>query len=621
MASLTLKKNGPAGIVPEMKPMFSTTRLVLAAALAGLILSSPAQAEPSYGIAMYGAPALPADFAHLPQANPDAPKGGRVVFGEAGTFDSLNPFITKGSAPSAVSSLTVETLMGRSYDEPFTLYGLLAATIDTDDARTFVEFTLRPEAKFSNGKPVTVEDVLWSFETLGTQGSPRYAAAWKKIAKAEQTGPLSVRFTFTEVDREMPLILGLRPILEKAQWEGKDFTVSSLDPVIGSGPYLVDKAEPGTTLSFKRNPDWWGKDLAFNKGLWNFDEIKYDYFGTGTVVFEAFKAGETDMYRESNAVKWLKNYDFPAVTSGDVVQEKIPHQRPSGIDGLVMNTRKPIFADWRVREALIQAFNFELVNATLNDSAYPRITSYFGNSELGADITAPAPETEAALLAPFKDSLVPGALEGYALPVSDGSEANRAGIRKAADLLAEAGWSVQDGVLKDAAGTPFSFEILLVNGEEDYIAAANIFVESLKKLGIDARIATVDAAQYKERTTAYDFDMTHYTRSLSLSPGNEQTLYWGAGGIETPGTRNWMGMNQPAAEAMITAMLSSTDRADFVTAVHALDRVLTTGRYVIPMWYTKASLMAHDKALHHPDHVAIYGDWQGFMPDVWWSQP
>jgi peptide/nickel transport system substrate-binding protein len=603
-----------------MKPIFSKGALALTALLGAVILGQPARAEPSHGIAMYGAPALPTDFAHLRQANPDAPKGGRVVFGEPGTFDSLNPYITKGNAPGAVSQLTVETLMGRSYDEPFTLYGLLAQSIETDDARSFVEFTLRPEAKFSDGTPVTVDDVLWSFETLGTLGSPRYAAAWKKIAKAEQTGPASVRFTFTEVDREMPLILGLRPILKKAQWEGKDFTVSSLDPVIGSGPYVVDKVEPGVTLSFRRNPDWWGKDVPFNQGLWNFDEIKYDYFGTGTVVFEAFKAGETDMYRESNAVKWLNNYDFPAVAAGDVVKEEIPNQRPSGIEGLVMNTRRPIFSDWRVREALIQAFNFELVSATLNDSAYPRITSYYSNSALGADIAAPAPEAEAALLAPFANTLLPGALEGYALPVSDGSEANRAGIARASDLLAEAGWTVQDGVLKDAAGAPFAFEILLVNGEDEYIALSSIYVESLKRLGIEARVTTVDAAQFKERTTAYDFDMTHHRISLSLSPGNEQTLYWGAGGIETPGTRNWMGMNAPAAEAMVKTMLAARSHEDFVTAVHALDRVLTSGRYFIPMWYAQSSRMAHAKALHHPEYLPIYGDWLGFMPEVWWSQ-
>jgi peptide/nickel transport system substrate-binding protein len=616
-----LKENRDRRIVAEMKSTRLRPFRIFAVTLAGLILAAPLRAEPTYGIAMYGAPALAADFSHLPYANPDAPKGGQVVFGEAGTFDSLNPFITKGNAPAAVSSLTVETLMGRSYDEPFSLYGLLAQSIDTDDARTYVAFTLRPEAKFSDGKPVTVEDVLWSFETLGTQGSPRYAAAWKKIAKAEQTGPLTVKFTFTGTDREMPLILGLRPILEKAQWAGKDFTASTLEAPIGSGPYVVDKFDAGSTITFKKNPDWWGKDLAFNKGLWNFDTIKYEYFGSGSVVFESFKAGEIMMYRESSAVKWQQNYDFPAVAAGDVVKEEIPHQRPSGIEGFVMNTRRPIFADWHVREALIDAFNFELVNTTLNAGVYPRIASYYGNSELGADIANPAPPAEAALLAPFKDSLLPGALEGYSLPVSDGTEANRAGIRKAADLLEQAGFAVQDGVLKGKDGTPFSFEILLVNGEEDYIAAASIFVEALKRLGIDAHVTTVDAAQYKERTTNYDFDMTHYSRSLSLSPGNEQTLYWGADGVTTPGTRNWMGMNAPAAEAMVKTMLSARDHADFVTAVHALDRVLTSGRYVIPMWYAKSSLMAHAKALHHPDYVAIYGDWLGFMPDVWWSQP
>ncbi len=606
-----------------MKPVFSLAwagQVAAMAAVVAVILAAPALAEPKHGIAMYGEPALPADYAHLPYANPDAPKGGQVVFGEAGTFDSLNPFITKGSSPSAVSTLTVETLMGRSYDEPFSLYGLLAESIDTDADRTYVEFTLRPEARFSDGKPVTPEDVLWSFEKLGTEGSPRYAAAWKKIAKAEKTGDRSVRFTFTEVDREMPLILGLRPILQKAQWEGKDFTASTLEAPIGSGPYVVDTFTPGQSLTFRKNPDWWGKDLAFNRGLWNFDTIKYEYFGSGSVVFEAFKAGETMTYRESNAVKWEKNYDFPAVTSGDVVKEEIAHQRPSGIEGFVMNTRRPIFADWRVREALIDAFNFELVNATLNAGAYPRITSYFSNSELGADIANPAPEAEAALLAPYRDSLLPGALEGYSLPVSDGTEANRAGIAAAAELLEQAGWAVQDGVLKDGAGNAFSFEILLVNGEEDYISAASIFVESLKRLGIAAHVTTVDAAQYKERTTNYDFDMTHYARSLSLSPGNEQTLYWGAGGVDTPGTRNWMGMNAPAAEAMVKTMLSARDHADFVTAVHALDRVLTTGRYVIPMWYAKTSRLAHVKTLHHPDRVSIYGDWLGFLPDVWWSQ-
>jgi len=303
-----------------------------------------------------------------------------------------------------------------------------------------------------------------------------------------------------------------------------------------------------------------------------------------------------------------------------VVKSEIPHRRPSGIEGFVFNTRKPIFADWRVREALIDAFNFELVNQTLNGGANPRIATYFGNSELGAAADRPADGKVLELLTPFKDQLLPGALEGYALPVSDGSEANRANLRQATALLEEAGWTVQDGVLKDAAGVPFAFEILLVNGADDMISAANIYIEALKRLGIAAKLTTVDSAQYKERTTAYDFDMTHHIRSLSLSPGNEQMQYWGAAGVTEPGTRNWMGMNSPAAEAMIATMLSSTDRSDFVAAVQALDRILITGRYVVPVWYSNISRLAHAKQLHFPEKLPIYGDWLGFQPEVWWYQ-
>jgi peptide/nickel transport system substrate-binding protein len=590
----------------------------LATALSGI--SGIALAEPAHGIAMYGAPALPPDFVSLPQVNPDAPKGGKIVFGESGSYDSLNPFIIKGAAPAGLSSLTIETLLGRSYDEPFTLYGLLAESVDTNAARDYVEFTLREGARFSDGNPVTPEDVLWSFEKLGTEGNPRYATAWKKIAKAEKVGSRGVRFTFTEVDRELPLILGLRPILEKAQYEGKDFTASTLEAPIGSGPYVVGKFEPGKYISYVKNPDWWGKDVPFNKGQYNFDEVRYEYFGDGGVVFEAFKAGDINSYRETNPAKWASNYDFPAVQSGDVVKSDIPHQRPSGIEGLAFNTRKPLFADWRVREALIDAFNFELVNQTLNGGALPRIQSYYGNSELGAKSGTPAEGKVLALLTPFKDQLLPGAIDGYTLPVSDGSEANRANLRKATKLLEEAGWTVQDGVLKNAAGEPFAFEILLQNGADDIIAVANIYIEALKRLGIEAKLTTVDSAQYKERTTAYDFDMTHYIRSLSLSPGNEQMLYWGSAGVTEPGTRNWPGINSPAAEAMIQTMLASTDREDFVAAVQALDRVLISGRYVIPIWYADVAHIAHAKQLHFPKKLPIYGDWLGFMPEVWWYQ-
>lgn len=594
-------------------------RIGLTAALA--LFAAAAQAEPKHGIAMYGEPALPPDFVSLPQANPDAPKGGTYRWGEAGSYDSFNPFVTKGRPALGISTLTVETLMGRSYDEPFSLYGLLAESIDTDDARTYVEFTLRPEARFSDGSPVTVDDVMWSMEKLGTDGNPRYAAAWKKIASMEKTGERSVKFTFNTEDRELPLILGLRPILKKAQWEGKDFAEATMEVPIGSGPYVLASSELGVQVTYKRNPDWWGKDLPFNRGLWNFDEIRYDYYANPQAIFEAFKAGQVDAYREANVAKWQTAYDFPAVASGDVIKAEIPHGRPSGIEGLAFNTRRPIFADWRVREALILAFNFEFINKTLNDGLLPRIPSYFGNSFLGMDPGKPAEGRELELLEPFKAELPPGAIEGYALPVSDGTQTNRKNIRAAAKLLEEAGWTVgDDGILKNAKGEPFKFEILLVTGQDEIASAVQVYIEALKTLGIEATLNKVDDAQYKERTNAYDFDMTHYIRSLSLSPGNEQLLYWGAAGVTEPGTRNWPGINSPAVEAMIAAMLKAPNTDAFTAATKALDRVLTSGRYVIPIWYSDVSRLAYSANLKYPDKIPLYGDWSGFLPDTWWYQ-
>jgi len=601
------------------RPVFFLQRLALAAVLA-LAGAVPGAARPQHGIAMYGDPALPPDFAHLPHANPDAPRGGRIVFGESGGFDSLNPFILKGRPAAGLSALTVETLMGRSYDEPFTLYGLLAETVETDPDRSWVEFTLREGARFSDGSPVTVDDVLWSFRTLGTVGHPRYLTAWKKIASAEATGPRSVRFTFNTVDRELPLILGLRPILKRAQWEGRDFAESPDVLPLGSGPYVVAAHEPGRYITYRRNPDWWGADLPFNRGQHNFDEIRYDYFGDAGVVFEAFKAGAITTWRETNPAKWATNYDFPAVRSGAVVKSEIPHGRPSGILGFAFNTRKPLFADWRVREALITAFNFDFVNQTLNGGALRRIESYFSNSVLGMQPGTPATGREAELLAPFAADLPPGTIEGYALPVSDGTAANRAGLRRATDLLAQAGWTVQDGVLKNPAGVAFAFEMLLQNGQDDMIAAATIWAEALQRLGIAMRITTIDSAQMTERTNAYDFDMTYIWRSLSLSPGNEQTLYWGSAGADTPGSRNLMGMKSPAADAMVAAMLASATHEDFVAATRALDRVLTAGRYVVPLWYSHVSRLAHAQQLRYPSRLPIYGDWLGFQPDVWWHE-
>lgn len=587
---------------------------------AALILAGHATAEPSHGIAMYGQPALPPDFVSLPYANPDAPKGGALVTGEVGSFDSLNPHAPKGRVPWQLRFLAYESLMGRSYDEPFTLYGLLAESVEADSDGKWVEYTLRPEARFSDGSPVTVEDVLWSYETLGTEGHGRYRGTWAKVASAEQVGPRTLRFTFTEQDRELALIMGMRPILKKAQWETKSFVDSGLDEIpISSSPYVITAFDPGRSVTLSRNPDYWGADVPFRRGTMNFDTLRMEFFGDAAAFFEAFKAGEINTLRETSAAKWDEQYTFPRVQSGDVIKAEIPHDRPSGITGLVMNTRKEIFADWRVREAMMLAFNFEFINQALNGGTEPRITSYFSNSVLAME-PGPATGRVEALLVPYRRELVPGVLEGYSLPVSDGSVRNRQNIRAATALLEEAGWTIKDGVLTNAAGRPFVFEILLQSSSAEVQSIVNIYAEALERLGIFVTVTRVDSAQYRARTDEYDLDMTYYRRGVSLSPGNEQLLYWGGDGVRTPGSRNWMGMDVPAAEAMIKVMLTSESQEEYRAAVKALDRILTAGRYVIPIWYSKYSRLAHDAVLAYPENLPAYGDWVGFLPDVWWSE-
>lgn len=566
---------------------------------------------------MYGDPALEQAFKAFPYANPDAPKGGSVTLAESGSFDSLNPYILKGNAPWGVRAHMVESLMGRNYDEPFSLYGLLAQSIETDPERTWVEFTLRPEAKFSNGDPVTVQDVIWSFETLGTQGHPRYLNSWAKIAKSEITGPQSVKFTFNTADRELPLILGLRPILRKADWKTRTFSESGLEEITGSGPYLIDSFEPGRFITFKRNPDYWGAHLGVNRGRNNIDTIKYDYYTDQSVIFEAFKAGSLSAYREGNAARWADSYNFRAITDGRMVKSEIPHQRPSGMAGFVMNTRRAPFDDIRVRDALIHAFNFEFINGVLNGGALPRITSYFSNSHLAMQQDA---ATGAVLshLQPFADHLPDGAIAGYSLPKSSGSNRNRKNLRKAGKLLEAAGWTITNGARTNSAGDPFTFEILLKSASTEHEAIMNIYIDALKRLGITAQIKLIDTVQHRERLKEYDFDMAFYNRPMSLSPGNEQMLYWNSNGVTQPGTRNYMGINSPAAEALIAKMLATTDADEFQSIVRAFDRVLTAGRYVIPIWHNPVSFLGHDARMKQPAHTSIYGDWTGFLPEVWW---
>ena len=606
-----------------MAPDFFPKWRIALTALALAFTASSATSEPSHGIAMYGPPALPPDFVSLPYANPDAPKGGRIVTGNVGGFDSLNPFILRGTPPWQLAHLTHETLMGRSYDEPFTLYGLLAESVETDEARSWVEFTLRPEARFSDGSPVTVEDVIWSFETLGTRGHPRYRSFWDKVARIETTGPRSVRLSFAVEDRELALLAGMRPILKKAQWQGRDITQAGLDDIpVGSGPYTVTDYEPNRFVTLARDSDYWGRDLPLTRGTHNFDEIRIEFYGDDTVMKEAFKGGLLSYVREFNAEAWSNQYDFPAVKRGEIVLSEIPHAKPSGISGFVMNTRRAPLDDWRVREALITAFNFEHINDTLTGGRQPRITSYFSGSDLGME-HGPATGAVRDLLLPFKDTLLPGTLEGYTLPRSDGTARNRAGLRRARALLQEAGWRVEDGRLVNAAGPPLTLTVLLQ--QDGLIAQAgammDIYARALSRLGIALTIETVDRAQYAERVAQFDFDLTMMRRSLSLSPGNEQRFYWGSAHADSPGSRNLMGMRSKAAEAMIDAMLTAPDRAAFTAATRALDRVLTAGRYVIPIHRYAVGRIAHKADLAYPvDNLPIYGDGIHFLPTVWWDK-
>ncbi len=586
---------------------------------ASLILgANVAFGESAHGIAMYGDPALPPDFAALPYANGDAPKGGRIVLGNTGGFDSLNPFVRKGTVPWQLRFLTHDALMARSWDEPFTLYGLLAESVETAEDRSWVEFTLRANAAFSDGSPVTVEDVIWSYETLGTVGHPRYHGLWNQIDKIEQTGERSVRITFNADNRELALIAGLRPILKKAQWDSVAIEDSGITDIpIGAGPYVVDSFEAGRRVKLKRNPAYWGADIPVRRGTHNFDEIVLDFYADGSVLLEAFKAGEISALREFNAETWATQYDFGAVQRGEVVKTELRHQKPSGMTGFAMNTRRAPFDDWRVREALIQAFNFEYINDTLTGGAQPRITSYFSGSAL-AYPDGPPTGREAELLTPYAASLPEGVMTGYALPISDGKARNRKGIRAAMKLFKDAGFTVNDGVMTTPQGAPFEIMLVLDKNNRSDQAMADIYQQNLQRLGINLAIDRIDNAQFVERSALFDFDMISFRRALSLSPGNEQRFYWGSEAANQDGSRNLPGIQSPAVDGLIDTMLATTERATFVAAVQGLDRVLTAGRYVIPFSQYDRDRIAHVVQMKRPDTVPIYGDGPEFMPQVWW---
>ena len=459
---------------------------------------------------MHGKPLEATSFTHFPYANPDAPKGGRAVFAMQGSYDSLNPLIVKGAPADGVRDYVYESLLARANDEPFTIYALIAERVETPSDRSYVEFTLNPNAKFSDGTPITVDDVIFSHALLRDHGRPNHRSYYRKVAKVEQTGERKVRFTFDQSgDREMPLIMGLMPVLPKHLINPDQFEKTTLTPLIGSGPYLIDKVDPGKSISFKRDTNYWGRDLPVNRGLYNFDEIRFDYYRDAGSMFEAFKSGLVQFRNEEDPIRWTEGYDFPAVRDGRVVKEELPVETPAGMSALVFNTRRPLFADARVRQALIKLFDFEWVNRTLYHGQYARTESYFARSDLSSHGRA-ADATERALLAPYANEVKLSIMEGtFSFPVSDGSGENRDGRREALQLLQDAGYQLKDGKLVNVAtGEPFQFEILAATRVQERLLLT--FASALKQVGIDARIRQIDSAQYQRRKQTYDFDMIQY---------------------------------------------------------------------------------------------------------------
>jgi peptide/nickel transport system substrate-binding protein len=600
--------------------------VLLAVAIAS-IGGPVAPAHAGYAIAMQGEPALPEGFHQLRYANPSAPKGGRLVEGALGTFDSLNPFIVKGlvmtdairapfSYPNMITGYVVESLMVRGYDEPFTLYGLVARSVETNPERSYVIFTLDPAARFSDGQPVTPADIVFSWQLLRDHGRPNHRFYYGKVVKAEIVGGDSVRFDLGgSNDRELPLILGLMPVLPKHAIDVAKFEETSFKAPIGSGPYVVSGVDPGRSLTLKRNPDYWGRDLAVNRGFWNFDEIRVDFYRDANALHAAFSKGLIDLRTETSPSRWLSSYDFPAARDGRVIKEAFASVLPKPSFFFVFNTRRPLFADVRVREALALLFDFEWVNHNLFSDLYRRTGSYFPDSELSARGRA-ADAGERALLAPFPDAVRADVLEGtWSPPTSDGSGRDRAQLARALALLAAVGYELRGAELvQRSTGRPFAFEIMVANHDEERLAL--VYASSLKRAGIAARVRMVDAVQYEARRIDFDFDMIQNRWDQSLSPGNEQAFYWSSAAAEQPGSRNYMGVKSPAVDAMISAVIEAQSRTEVVTAVRALDRVLISGFFTVPLFHLPEQWVAHWSGIRHPAETSLSGN----VPETWWRE-
>ncbi|MBA2400212.1 MAG: ABC transporter substrate-binding protein [Bradyrhizobium sp.] len=591
--------------------------VALAIALLPVAFAGKTHAAESYAIAMHGDPALPADFAHMPYVKPNAQKGGRLVWGVLGTFDSLNPFIVRGIAVQQVRGFVVESLLSRGNDEAFTLYGLLAKSVETDDVRSYVTFRLDPRARFSDGKPVMAEDVLFSWALLRDRGRPNHRQYYAKVAKAEALDPLTVRFDFGGTsDRELPLILGLMPVLPRHAVDPETFEETTMTGPVGSGPYRVSAVRPGASVTLTRNPDYWGRDLPANRGLWNFDEVRLDYYRESNGQFEAFKRGLYDFRVENEPLRWHDGYDFPAARSGDLIRDAIKTGMPQPSEYLVFNTRRPLFSDVRVRRALTLLFDFEWINRNYFFGLYARAGGFFAGSEFSAYGRA-ADGRERELLKPYLAHIPPDILDGsFRLPVTDGSGRDRAALRAALTLLSEAGYDIDGNVLRQrATKAPLTFEILVTTRDQERIALA--YQRDLKRAGIEASVRAVDPVQFDQRRLGYEFDMLQNRWDQSLSPGNEQSFYWGSQAADIPGTRNYMGARDPAIDALIAALLEARERPEFVSAVRALDRALMSGFYAIPLFNVAEQWIARWNRIERPAATAL----TGYLPETWWHRP
>lgn len=606
-----------------MKQIFFPSLDRIATVFFGLavFLAMPAMAEtvPFYALAMHGESKEAAGFAHFSYANPTAPKGGVLRQGVTGSFDNLNPFTIKGR-PVAGLNYLYDSLMARSQDEPFTLYGLIAESVEGPEDRASIVFHLNPRARWHDGHAITPDDVVFSWQILRDHGRLNHRTYYKKVAKAEKIGPRMVRFTFKRnedgsVDREMPLIMGLMPVLPKHIWEKQDVQATTLTPPMGSGPYRIVAVDPGRSVTYERVKEYWAADLPVNRGLYNFDAIKFDYYRDDAVALEAFKAGQFDIRRETDPNKWATAYDVPAVRDGRIRMEKIPHHRVEAIRAFAFNIRRPLLRDPVLREAVSYAFDADWVNRALYHGMMTRTTSFFPNSELAATGVPLGRELE--ILQGWRGQL-PERVFSAPPPVlekdADGQEDMRSQLRKAAALLRDHGYRVREGALVTPKGEPVQFEILLNDPADEKVALE--FRRGLERLGIGAQVRTVDSAQYQARLNDFDYDMVLVRWFNSLSPGNEQIFYWGSQAADQKGSRNYAGIKDPAIDALATAIPAAQSRAELVAATRALDRVLLWGFYAVPLFYLDADHVAVWAGMRHPAVAPLYG----FVLESWWQQ-